>query len=62
LVGKVTGFRIPDVAYVMLHRPELFGRAFSDWLQALLREPSGWSIGERELFASFTALQLQCEF
>ena len=56
------GVDIPDVAFVMNYRREIFGERFSAWIHALLRGESGWSVGERELFASFTAQQLQCEF
>ena len=59
VLGRI---KVPDIAYVMTHRPELFGRPFSEWLEELLRGPSEWSIGDRELFASFTASRLQCEY
>ena len=61
-IGKVAGVKIPDVAYVMVHRPELFGRDFSRWLHSLLRGSSVWSIGERELMASYTSRLQECEF
>jgi len=40
----------------------MFGNPFSTCLQDLLRGPSDWSVGERELFASFTASRLQCVY
>jgi len=61
-IDKLTPMKIPDVALVMSHRPELFGKAFSSWLQAAIRGESDWSVGERELFASFTAQRLFCVF
>ena len=44
------------------YRPELFGRAFSDALDAAMRGPSDWSPGERELFAGFVSALNQCPF
>jgi len=44
------------------YRPELFGGPFSDALDAVMRGPSDWSPGERELFAAFTSLLNQCPF
>lgn len=52
----------PDVLRLVFYRPELFGQAFSQGLQALLRGPSEWSVAERELFASFVSRQNQCDF
>ena len=43
-------------------RPEIFGYPFSDALQAVLRGPSDWSPGERELFAGFASLLNSCHF
>ena len=42
--------------------PELFGRPFSEELDGVMRGPSDWSAGERELFAGFTSLLNQCPF
>ena len=44
------------------YRPELFGRPFSEALQDVMRGPSDWSVGERELFAAFVSAQNQCPF
>ena len=54
--------KVPDMAYVLTYRGELFGAPFNDWLNALLRGESAWSVGERELMAALTASRLRCEF
>ncbi len=46
----------------LLYRPELFGTPFSEALDHVMRGPSDWSPGERELFAGFTSLLNQCPF
>lgn len=51
-----------DVVKSLRYRPELFGRPFSDALDVVMRGPSEWSAGERELFAAFTSLLRQCPF
>ena len=50
------------VVKTLMYRPELFGRPFSDALDVVMRGPSEWSVGERELFAAFTSLLRQCPF
>ena len=51
-----------DVVRTMRYRSELFGRPFSAALQRVMRGPSDWSVGERELFAAFVSAQNQCPF
>jgi hypothetical protein len=51
-----------DVVRTMRYRSELFGRPFSAALQQVMRGPSDWSPGERELFAAFVSSQNQCVF
>lgn len=53
---------LPDIIRTLTYRPEFFGRHFSDILDDLLRGPSEWSIGERELFAAFVSSKNQCQF
>jgi hypothetical protein len=50
------------VVKTLFYRPELFGRPFSEALDRVMRGPSEWSAGERELFAAFTSLLNQCPF
>jgi hypothetical protein len=50
------------VVKTLLYRPELFGTPFSEELDTVMRGPSDWSAGERELFAAFTSLLNQCPF
>jgi hypothetical protein len=57
-----SGFRASDVIRTLQYRPEVFGRPHSAHTQAVMRGPSEWSIGERELFAAFVSRLNKCEF
>jgi hypothetical protein len=50
------------VIKTLLYRPELFGGPFSEELDRVMRGPSDWSAGERELFAGFASMLNQCLF
>ncbi len=50
------------VVKTLMYRPEIFGRPFSEGLDVVMRGPSDWSAGERELFAAFTSLLNECHF
>jgi len=54
--------RVPDVVKTLMYRPEFWGRPMCAWTQAVMRGPSEWSVGERELFAAFTSRLNQCVF
>jgi hypothetical protein len=62
VVGLSIRDRAPDVVRVLFYRPHLFGRSFSRCLDIVLRGPSDWTIGERELFAAFVSRLNQCHF
>ncbi len=51
-----------DVVRTMAYRSDFFGKPFSHALQDVMRGPSEWSAGERELFATFVSSQNQCPF
>jgi hypothetical protein len=51
-----------DVVKTFTYRPQYFGRYFCELGHAILRGPSEWTIGERELFGAFTASLQQCLF
>jgi hypothetical protein len=52
----------PDVLKVHLYRPGFFGRRSAALTQDVMRGPSAWSVGERELFAAYTSKLNQCPF
>jgi hypothetical protein len=62
LIRERSGREPLGVVKTLLYRPELFGRPFSQALDRVMRGPSEWSAGERELFAGFTSLLNQCPF
>jgi hypothetical protein len=62
MIRERSGAEPLGVVKTLLYRPELFGRPFSEELDRVMRGPSDWSTGERELFAGFTSLLNQCPF
>jgi hypothetical protein len=56
------GSRVPDIVRTLIYRPQIFGKGFNAWIQSVMRGPSGWSVWERELFASFTSRCNDCVF
>jgi hypothetical protein len=61
-IRERSGHEPLGVVKTLFYRPELFGRPFSEALDRVMRGPSEWSPGERELFAAFTSLLHQCPF
>ncbi|MHB8469842.1 MAG: carboxymuconolactone decarboxylase family protein [Gaiellaceae bacterium] len=61
-IRERTGNEPLGVVKTLMYRPEIFGRPFSDALEQVMRGPSDWSAGERELFAGFASLLNQCPF
>ena len=62
LMGFKLGERAPDVLRTVWYRPEYFGNPYGRYLNAVMRGPSEWSVGERELFAAFVSKLNQCAF
>ena len=52
----------PGVVRTLRYRKEFFGRPFSELTQQVMRGPSQWTVGERELFAAFVSRLNQCVF
>ena len=52
----------PGVVRTLLYRKEFFGRPFSELTQQVMRGPSPWSVGDREMFAAFVSRLNQCVF
>lgn len=62
VIRVLSGRRVVDIIRTLLYQPRFFGRPVSAWTQAVMRGPSEWSVGERELFAAFTSRLNQCVF
>jgi hypothetical protein len=60
LLLSLLGRRSPDYLKTLMYRPGFFGRRFGAIAHEVLRGPSPWSVGERELFAAYTARLNQC--
>lgn len=62
MMKLMSGRPAPDVVKTLQYRPEFFGKAFSAWTHQALRGPSDWTVGEREMFAAYTAKLNHCLF
>ncbi|MBK9030815.1 MAG: hypothetical protein IPL61_05650 [Myxococcales bacterium] len=62
IVRVVSGHPMPDVVRTLRYRPHQFGAPFNDLIQDVMRGPSAWSVGERELFAAWVSKKNECEF
>ena len=61
-IRVVSRHRVPDVVKTLLYRGDFFGTQFSELVQSTLRGDHAWTVGERELFASFTSRLEACHF
>lgn len=61
-ITLMSGFRAPDVVRTLRYRRHLFGGPQAAHTHAVMRGPSEWSVGERELFAAFVSRLNQCQF
>ena len=62
MIRVVSGFRAPDVVRTLRYRRSFFGAPHGAHTQAVMRGPSAWTVGERELFAAFVSRLNQCLF
>ncbi|MGH7438208.1 MAG: carboxymuconolactone decarboxylase family protein [Polyangiaceae bacterium] len=58
----VIGADPPDILRVLFHRHDLWGKPVGVLTDAVLRGPSEWSVGERELFATYVSAKNACRF
>jgi hypothetical protein len=62
MIRLTSGYRAPDVVKTLLYRKAFFGGPQSRLTQAVMRGPSDWSVGQREIFAAFVSRLAQCPF
>ncbi len=62
MMGLMLRTKKLDAPRTMLYRRDFFGARFSELSQQIMRGPSDWSVGERELMAAFVSKVNQCPF
>ncbi len=62
LISLMSGTRFPDAARVAFYHRTFAGPVLNGWTQQVMRGPSEWSIGERELMAAMVAQFNSCPF
>lgn len=50
------------IGQILGYRADIFGLPFAKYIQEVLRGPSEWSVGERELFAAFVSHNNRCAY
>ena len=61
-IGLISRTDPDPVVKLSLYRPELFGRQFLRLGESVMRGPSDWSAGERELMGAFVSRLNDCHF
>ena len=62
MIRLFSGAPAVDVVKTLEYRPAFFGTPFNAIIQEVMRGPSEWSVGERELFAAFVSDRNRCLF
>jgi hypothetical protein len=62
LIRLTSGHRAPDVVKTLRYRPDFFGAPMGEVFQEVMRGPSEWSVGDRELMAAYVSTVNACEF
>jgi len=62
MIRVLSGHPAPDVVKTLTYRPEFFGKPMNEVFQEVMRGPSEWSIGDRELMAAYVSKTNECEF
>jgi hypothetical protein len=62
VIRLVSGFPAPDVVKTLRYRPDFFGTHMNEVFQEVMRGPSEWSVGDRELMAAYVSKTNACEF
>jgi hypothetical protein len=62
MIRTLSGAPTLDVVKTLSFRPSFFGHPFNQLIQEVMRGPSEWTVGERELFAAFVSDRNRCVF
>lgn len=61
-IERISRVRADDVLRTSIYRPRFFGHAWMRFAKSILRGPSPWSAGERELIAAMVSRLNACPF
>ena len=61
-IHLVSRRRVPDAARLVFYRPDFYGAPMGAFTQLVMRGPSAWSVGDRELMAAFVSKMNACAF
>jgi uncharacterized peroxidase-related enzyme len=56
------GAQPPDIMRILFHRHDFWGKPVGALTNAVLRDDSEWTVGERELFAAWVSAKNRCRF
>ena len=59
---RVVAGHAPGVVRTLRYRKDYFGGPWTSLTQQVMRGPSEWSVGEREIFAAFVSQLNKCVF
>jgi hypothetical protein len=62
MIRVVSRQPVQDVIKTMFYRPEFLGGPLGQMTHEVMRGPSEWSIGDRELMAAYVSKTNDCEF
>ncbi len=62
LIAAVSRQPVLDAVKVVKYRPDFYGNPMSRVTQDVMRGPSAWSVGDRELMAALIAKTNECEW
>lgn len=62
MIRTVSRQPVQDIVKMVLYRPDFLGDPLCALCQQVMRGPSGWSIGDRELMAAYVSSINACEF
>jgi uncharacterized peroxidase-related enzyme len=55
LIRLMSGHPVPDAAKLVFYRPDFYGALAKEFTHEVMRGPSGWSVGDRELMAAYVS-------
>jgi uncharacterized peroxidase-related enzyme len=55
VIRLISGQPLPDAAKIIFYRPDFYGTPAKKFTHEVMRGPSAWSVGDRELMAAYVS-------